>query len=328
MSESTLSLNFDALQKELAYFIGKGRDSTLWTTAEKELIQAIMDSGIRQFLFPPAIDGEVYQWTFLTPTTSMVAWNDVAVGTNTVTGVYAEPLTTLTAVSDAFYSNMTSKSVVITDIGTFAVASYTSSKVIVVTGDATCSGKTFSISGDGTYDMPDACGGVEGLFTFAPTEGYTPIKIIGEGQIRALKQDNTSTSKPVWVCLRMKTSTGATGQRWEAVFFPPPDDNYTLSYRSILLPDALATTKYPLGGMPHSETVLESCLSIAEQRKNDTVGIHYQKFLERLKASIEFDKSRGAEFLGYNGNVSDVEDDRGVYFRSNHVSYNGVIYET
>ena len=64
--------------------------------------------------------------------------------TGTVTGVKDNGTTTVTATTPIFYPSIVGKDVVITDTGTFAVASYTSATEVVVTGDATCEAKAIA----------------------------------------------------------------------------------------------------------------------------------------------------------------------------------------
>lgn len=79
---------------------------------------------------------------------------DVALGTlfsgdttGTCTGVKDNGTTTVTATEPSFAAAVDGEDIVIADTGTFAIASRTSTTVIVVTGDATCAGKSFTISG-------------------------------------------------------------------------------------------------------------------------------------------------------------------------------------
>lgn len=59
------------------------------------------------------------------------------------------------------------------------------------------------------------------------------------------------------------------------------------------------------GGQLHSETILQSCLAVAESRKEDTIGPQNQRWMERLRASISRDRVNGPAFGGYMGDASD-----------------------
>jgi hypothetical protein len=118
----------------------------------------------------------------------------------------------------------------------------------------------------------------------------------------------------------------STGQRFQILFEPAPDAAYVLSYRYAVLPDKLTTTNaMPYGGVAAAETLLEACLSVAEERANGTRGVHYQAFLERLAALIAFDSRNRPDTLGYHYDRSDSCSDH-YPSRTYGVTYNGVQY--
>ena len=63
---------------EVGHFLGYGRTSTDWTTAETAEINRYVQGGVRQFYYPPAIEGVPanYEWTFLSPTTTLTTTAD------------------------------------------------------------------------------------------------------------------------------------------------------------------------------------------------------------------------------------------------------------
>ena len=183
-----------------------------------------------------------------------------------------------------------------------------------------------TVANDYDYALPDNFGGMNGNMTIEGMYGYPPIQIVHEGKIRALRQqDNTITGVPVIAAVRPITGTGTTGQRMELILYPIPDAIYTLSYPCFVLPNKLTTAlPYPLGGMIHAETIMESCLAIAEQNSDDAEGLHKNKFYERLLASIDKDKiMNGVRNYGYNGDGPNCchECDR-----TSQVTVNGVYY--
>ena len=69
MSESTLSLGYPDLLQEVCIFLGYGADSTKWTTPQSDHADRYVQAGIRQFYYPPTLDGvPTHDWTFLQPT--------------------------------------------------------------------------------------------------------------------------------------------------------------------------------------------------------------------------------------------------------------------
>ncbi len=67
--------------------------------------------------------------------------------TGTCTGVKDNGTTTVTATEPSFPEAVVGEDIVITDVDTFTIVSRTSTTIIVVTGDATCTSKAFTISG-------------------------------------------------------------------------------------------------------------------------------------------------------------------------------------
>lgn len=66
MSESTLSLGLDALRAEVAYFLGKGRDSDNWTDEDIAIFDAHIRAGLRMFYNPLG-----HVWSFFKPFLSL-----------------------------------------------------------------------------------------------------------------------------------------------------------------------------------------------------------------------------------------------------------------
>jgi hypothetical protein len=109
--------------------------------------------------------------------------------------------------------------------------------------------------------------------------------------------------------------------------FPTPDQAYQIKVTYSILPDALsATTPIPYGGAAHAETILEACLSVAEERLDNDPGVHAQAFAARLAASIAQDKRHRPQSLGYNGDKSDDGWYRGPWRTFPPIPINGVVY--
>ncbi len=317
MAESTLSLDYVALMNFVSRFLGYGDDYTALSAGDSTIVDTTVQSGYRQFLFPPPAGGQPHSWTFLKPVTTIVAWSDIAAvaGTTVSQSTPASGgVTILTAEQASFYPTMIGKSIVIdaTDpadegVGTFVISGYTSSTVITVTGDAdAASTDTFAIASNGDYQLPDDFGAIEGNLTFEPDITLSTIPIVGESQIRQMRQWNTSTGIPRIAAIRPKSSDGSDGQRFELMLQPEPSTNYTLSYSYEALINKLTTTyKYPLGGMAHAETIKESCLAAAEALEDDNPGSHNGLFMQRLATSIRHDNvANTPEYLGYNSDRS------------------------
>ena len=65
-------------------------------------------------------------------------------------------------------------------------------------------------------------------------------------------------------------------------------------------------TLYHYGGLPHSKTMLESCLQQAELQVSDIGdGPHGKAWLLELARSLAIDREMGPDILGYNADYSD-----------------------
>jgi hypothetical protein len=152
-----------------------------------------------------------------------------------------------------------------------------------------------TIAADYDYNLPDDFSGALEGFTLNSNVRVTLVK---ESELRAIKaKENASTGVPKFAAIRPKPIEGSSSQGWEVLLYPTPDQAYTLSYSYQVNPPALSETNpIPFGGTGHSETMLEACLAVAEERiLKQPQGPHRAAFMERLAGSVELDRStRGA----------------------------------
>lgn len=322
MAESTLKLTFTEIRTELGRYLGLARSYGDWTASEILDVTACIKRGLRNFYFPPRTEqNAAHRWGFLRPSATLTIWDDVITDDAiTATISFATPISTVTASEATFYPSMVGKNLVTASENSYVIAGYTSSTVITVTGDASGdTGDIITIDSEDTFSLPWDYGGMygDGAFTYANAENRSvPIILTSEANIRNLRQTSISTGTPHLVAIIPKTTDGTEGQRWEAMFHTPPNDDYTLHYRYYVLPDALVLTslEYPYGSVAHSETILESCLAVAESREKDGGdGSHQARFGGLLQSSIDHDRGIGSPIVnfGYNRDGSDgVEFDR------------------
>jgi hypothetical protein len=73
MAESTLSITYEDLQSEVGEFLHYGQDTSSWSADETKRVDRLIQAGIRQFYFPPQIEGVElgYQWSFMRPSTTI-----------------------------------------------------------------------------------------------------------------------------------------------------------------------------------------------------------------------------------------------------------------
>jgi len=329
MTDSTLSLGYTdfigAIAEYLGYGFGTPGDATELAECDR-----IMQAGIRQAYYPVQIGPELaHEWSFLTPTTSLVAYKDVAVdATVTVSSaVYSDPSTTITASSASFHPLMVGETLTLTGVGDFTISSYTSATIVVVTGDASSASGTFSLASNGIYTLPDDFGGMDGCMTFTDQSGYAPVTIIGEPKIRELRDRFSTTSRPEHAAVRWKSSTLVSGQKHQLVLYPEPDADYTLNYRYHALKNKITSAApYPLGGMAHGQMYLASCLAEAEKHREDSRGAYWDDFLNKLRASISIDQNHQRQdsfgYMGPEGRFSNDPRGFGGIYHNNDITVN------
>lgn len=328
MAESTLTLGYDDLAAEVGYFLGFGRTSGNWTADQLAQVDAVVQAGYRQFVVPPPVGGIAHRWSFLRPTMSLVTWQSLAVAAGeTITGTLASGVVTITrsAGTRTFQPSMVGHSIVVTDVGTLPIIEYVSSTVIKATGAAAIAApKTWAVTYDGTgdYRLPDDFGAIDSEITFLDISvGYSTLILTSEARIRERRQAASSTGRPVEAAVIPLAHDPTIGQRFTMQFWPKPASVYTVRFRyTPMLGKLSSSNKYPVGGMAHSNTVLESCLAVAEQKHTDQTGVHQQEFQRNLAASILHDQqSMGPHNLGMNRDRSD--DPRGVRPRGDTCVY-------
>jgi hypothetical protein len=179
------------------------------------------------------------------------------------------------------------------------------------------------------YDLPDDFGGfTDNMLHFTGSDNaWLPVKLTGVGKILQLRQQEDATTtiggQPELAATQLLPSDHDGGQRHQLMVWPTPGSSYTLKGVYYSSPNAVAdATPYPLGGQPHADTIRQSCLAAAEQNANDTRGIEWQKFIERLVWSVSFDRRMNTpKFFGKN-----LDRSCGVPYerrRSDYVTYEG-----
>lgn len=332
MSESTLSIDYDDLEIELGRFLGyPDVDPANWSAAQIAEVERYIQAGYRQFLYPPAVEGVEagYPWSFLTPTTTIETESAYTTGSLAVVNNGTATCTLTGGVWPtwaATHGTLTIGSTV------YTISSRDGDTVLTVVGvDVTAAEDGWSLAHAGYQDLPDDLGRIVGDLHFEADVYWRPITQVSEHQIQALLQRDDSTNRPVHAAVRYKASDSTGGQRREIVWWPKPDDDYTLTYRYEAFQAKLVktTAPYPLGGMKYSELVVESCLAIAEQRANDEKGIHSDAFVRLLAAAIEQDRQSGPRYFGALGEGESDEADarrRRLQGSSYDITYKGATW--
>lgn len=312
MAESTLSLDYSMIRRAIGRFLGWDRDPANWSATQTTDGTDFLRQGARQFYWAPPLPGErtAHEWSFLRPTTTIDLWGSQS---STCDGAPTDVANSVVTADDSiFFPSMVGHAITIGSTTT-TVVSYTSATQATVGANVNSEGDeaAITLTSDGVYRLPDDYGAMEGDLTFALADSRTQrIQIAGEGHIRQAWNQYGSghTSTPLLAAVRPIAAHDATvGQRFELLAAPVPDGDYTISFRYQANPDLLDDTDvYHLGGTPHAQTFLESCLAIAERTMNDVEGIHYAAFLRALAASVSFDRNANSpRRQGYNRDDSD-----------------------
>ena len=171
------------------------------------------------------------------------------------------------------------------------------------------------VSGTSDYDLPDDFGRLVGPFHFPAEEYRRPAIEISVSKILQLRTYSFQTGGPYYVATRFKLSDGSAGQKQEALFFPEPNEAWTMIYEYEAYNSALSDSfPYPLGGMKLSELYIESCLAVAESRTEDELSIHTQTFQALLIDAVVRDRKHGAKYFGQmGGGDSEVSEFRRGY---------------
>jgi hypothetical protein len=202
---------------------------------------------------------------------------------------------------------------------------------------------SFTVHYNGTYALPAAFAGIDGPLTYDTFYGTDPnvadltIEITSESKLRDMAQYlEDRDDKPRVAAISQTGATGTSGSSQRIHLYPIPDAVYRLKYTQINEPANLTSDSHvPLGGALHGETILASCLAMAEQFfiPNSPHG-YVESYIRRLAASVELDRqATRSETLGYNadpsefGTVTGFTDARlSRYLHDNRVTINGVQY--
>ena len=308
MSEPSAALSFGDLIIEVAIKLGvphygdSGNEAAQVPTDVHDLSECKrhVNNGIRMFLADAPPSG----WRCQHPVASITLWPTVAVDSDiTATGVY-EPsteTTLITASEDTFYASMELKPIVVTDVDTLTIGTYVSATAVRVSGDHHWTGsKTFSITTDGNYTLPQTFGGqTSGDPTYAAdTTPTITVAWVNEAAIRRLRENTLSdTGDPYWLATRTMNSTR---RRWELMAWPIPRSVYVIEFPYELYFNKLVdlTDLHPCG-FAHDETIKAAVFAAAERDAEDTLGGLMEYYVKKaLPSSYKIDGRQAPRRLG------------------------------
>lgn len=176
-------------------------------------------------------------------------------------------------------------------------------------------GTLVTVASTVSYDLPVNFGGIIGPFAYQSSSdgSIRPIEVTSVSSLNARKQmDTITTGRPELAAILPKVDSSGDPARpssFEVTLFPTPDSAYTLKYQYVAtitdFTDRGNDAHVP-GGQMHAETLIASCLSIAESLTTDQPGRYMSLFVQRLQASVSSDRRLNtAANLGQNLDRSD-----------------------
>lgn len=302
MSESGLTLDLQTLRTfAVEQFYGGTGDYSALTSDEQSRVDRCINSGLRQFLYPPAVGGKVHAWSFLRKNATITLLAPYATGTIGVTS----GVVTLTGGTWPSWAADGELEINGTD---YEIASRDSSTQITLvnTSLTLSSGRSYSIHQD-DYDLPEDFAALVAHPTYQPSQTWrSQLFQVSEQEIRQKReaQLGQGLDYPSLYAIRAKVNDPTTGTRSQIMFWPKVKTAQIIYYRYEVRADVLTTTnKYAWGASDHSETLKDSILAAFEFHIDGQAGPAMQKFMGSLQTSIERDKRIGGpRNLGYNGN--------------------------
>jgi len=297
----SITYSLSELKIAVGDYLELGRSG--WSADDTSRIVEIIKSALSQVYYPTTEKG-TYQWSWMRPISELTTNAPYDTGT-------IEVVSGVVTLSGGTFPAWAAQGEIVIAGGTYDVDTRDSdTQVTLINTDVDRDSGTPYTLACYQYDLPDDFGGFEGdQMTYTPgqAELYPAVTVTSDRIIRKKRQHYTERCRPRLVSYTPKTLVAATGQRYEAQFYPTPNAAYTLHYKYKVIPDMLSNdAHFPHGGPAVGELILQACLSVAEQRHNDEVRIHTNEFNKRLTAAISDDaESFSPDTLGYNSDNSD-----------------------
>ena len=153
------------------------------------------------------------------------------------------------------------------------------------------------------YPLPDDFGAMMGSrVTYTERRYIDGPRIVSDYAYRQhVEESARRLGFPDYATIRVRPSTISSGPiRYDLLFFPVPDGEFQMEYQYQVVQDAVtANLDHVAGGAMHGETILASCLAIAEEYVVDPIAKYRELFRERLVTSVSLDRSsRGDGIIG------------------------------
>ena len=221
-------------------------------------------------------------------------------------------VTPVTASYATFYSSMEGATISIDGVDDFVIASYVSSTVVNVTGNASAaSTDVFSMESGGVFGLPQTFGGeVAGDITYAAGSNLgVSISWNSELEIRRSRENwDATVQHPYYAAWRRNQDNS---RRWDLVVYPTPSGDYTVEFPYIIYFDKITelTDVHP-AGVAHDEAMKWAALGQAELQGEDAAAGYMSYYSGKaLPNSIRVDERAAPRRLGYCGNPDAIRVD-------------------
>lgn len=313
MAPSGLRITLQELREEVQRFMGYGR-ATVFSTMSAAFqgdVTSIICRGLRQFYFPPPLPGETssHQWSFLrerrvymfpAPVTTTVTCTCtsgvVTFASSILSNSYRHTVVKFTN-SDGYYPVKTTNGSTRLDLWDTSLTFATPSTATFWWNRADFVGSGASVN----------------LF-YPPATNRGPLKHTNSATITNMEQNDYVSPIGLPAVFSVEPSTwpvsaDSAEQEFHLRVYPWPEEKLTL-YADIKFDIGAAglgsVGDYPLGGAEHYETVIVSCLAVAEEFGDTPSSKYRELFAQRLAASVMIDRAgMYPSIFGYNGDRSD-----------------------
>lgn len=168
-----------------------------------------------------------------------------------------------------------------------------------------------TVEDQGVYALPDDFGAmVSTKLTYAGHEVVGGPQVVSDHALREVVESSpVASGRPLYATVRPRMSGDqlVSPTRYDLVMYPVPEREYLLDVVYSVVLDAVSQgVDIPAGASVHSETILASCLAIAEEYVVDPIAKYRELFRERLVSSIASDRTtRGGWRIGNMGRGRD-----------------------
>ncbi len=343
---ATLQVTFKDLREEVQRYLGYGRETpygggSALTASNRGDVLVCIERGLRQFYNPAPLPNESssHEWSFLRGEgviATVAPHTDSTIDSISGTTVEGNSGTNFTS---AMVGRLLHVNNEIREITAFTDADTITIDRALETAISADSTVSYEIIAN-KYSLPADFGGLKGNVTYRDGDGYTQLKFINESAIRMLRSQGTIlTEVPEYFSIVPTAVSNETtsAQAFELTIWPFPDKVYDLNFSYTVLPNSLGDdadstgfdNNVPAGGMIHGETIMASCLTIAEQMVDEfnNPGKMQARYNDRLMASISYDRRNMLpDGFGYNGDNSDRRLEVPTRRRLQTVTYRDTLY--